>query len=256
VDDPTGCLDDTLVEAELESVLGLAFADLDVDVTVTGDPHESRGIHIRVNRSGEETTALRRTLQVEPVDCPLAHTVIARSVQRGLEALPGWSWGRGAPERTWGTARLGTSAGTGPGLLAGELSLGVSFGLPGRLRLPVEVTGSVTGFTDVGTGQAQILAATIAAGLAVEAGQPWLWPRVLLEGGVGRLRGRNYQTNHGSTIPRLSTRLGVDIGLAPVAGLTIDAVVPLFPADLVEVGTSASVSEPPLRMGIGACVRW
>ncbi len=241
-----------MVEAELEQLIGPAFESLAVSIEVTGD--DPRQIALTAFRVGAGELSLERTVELRPADCPLGHTVIARSVQRGLEALPGWSWGR-PPERRWWSGRAGIAVGTGPAIPSATLELGWSTGLPGPLRLPIHARGGASTFTAVGSGQAQIFEGLVGTGLSAEVGSGWLWPHVLVEGGVGWVRGRNFESNTTTRAPRMDVRAGLDLGLTESVGLALDAVAQVVRAELVEQGTRATVTESSARLEIALALR-
>jgi hypothetical protein len=101
-----------------------------------------------------------------------------------------------------------------------------------------------------------VIEATIGTGLEVEAARPWIWPHVLIEGGAGLVRGRNFQSNQQESVPRLALRSGVDLGFTEVVGLTSDLVIPLIRSELIESGTGVAVFEPSLRLDLGVTFRW
>jgi len=157
-----GCLSAVAVQVELDEVEGLLGSDrILVDIVRLDEPWT---LHVRVVR--REVEVWRRSLPVEPADCPLLPAALARTLQRGLEGVPRWPlndrspWSLGIQTvASWPYIEGGAALTFGHGPLArGVWSWEADLGVFTRTPQPVgrgraALSGVMLGFAPVAEGR-------------------------------------------------------------------------------------------------------
>lgn len=251
VEDPRGCLSAEAVDLEVRAALGDEQVDRLALLARIDDA--GAGWVLRIEVAEGDRPLWHKEVPVAPVDCPFLPELIARSVERGLAAIPGWSWAEGRRRRSpdEGAFQLSVSA---PRAMRYGVGLAFAIGLPEPFLWEFDVEGWLGEVQPVGTGTAQLFGARLGAGPAVAL--PALGTTFRLAGrwtaGPVVSTGRAFRSPATTISPRSTAQL--DLGWGPPGPVPVRVAlrteVVLVGVAPVDTGTGQRAPEPLVRAGL------
>ncbi len=164
--DAAGCLDREAFDLEVRQLLTDAVVS-ELGVVIAVSEADDALLSVNVDVSEDGTALWTRGLRVEQADCPFLAPLLARSVEQGLKAIPGWDVGvarRRAPREA-----AMQVVGSGPQVFRGDFGATLGVGLVGPVQLVSEAFVLFTGVQDVAAGVGQLF------GPLVVAAGPGVW---------------------------------------------------------------------------------
>lgn len=243
------CLRQEALDLEVRQLLGDEVVD-QIDLRAHLYGFESWQLSLEVFDGGR--LLWERAMSVEPVDCPYLPVLVARSVERGLSALPGW--GIGAPPKAPESLELAIAVAYTLPTAYQRFSLGVAMWTP--IAGPVHVEWDLEAYgtlvehvRNVGIQMAGAWAGA-GPGLELDVGKESL--RASVRGALGPavVIGRRFVDHYETVIP-YAALLG-DLGVVSRHGLRVGlrSEMPLARVLPRQDGRPLGIPEPALRLGM------